>query len=67
MARRLDPAVLYTGCRLQSTTLQSVLDYIAAGENNTEVERATGVARKTVRKMRLSLEYWGTLYPLRTV
>jgi transposase len=67
MARRLDPAVLYTGSRLQSATLQSVLDHIAASENNTEVERATGVARKTVRKIRLNLEYWGTPYPPRTV
>jgi hypothetical protein len=57
MARRLDPAVLYTGSRLQSATLQSVLDYIAASENNTKVERATRVARKTVRKIRLNLEY----------
>jgi hypothetical protein len=57
MARRLDPAVLYTSSRLQSATLQSVLDYIAASENNTKVERATRVARKTVRKIRLNLEY----------
>jgi hypothetical protein len=66
-SRRLDPAVLYTGRRLNPAVIQSVLEHIAAGENNTEVERATWVLRLTVRRMRLSLEHWGTPYPPRTV
>jgi transposase len=66
-SRRVDPAVLYTGRRLNPAVIQSVLEHIAAGENNTEVEKATGVWRSTVRRMRLSLEYWGTPYPPRTV
>jgi transposase len=55
------------GHRLQPVLLQAVIDHIAAGENNTEVHRATGVGRPCIRKIRLSLEYWGTPYPPRTV
>ena len=34
-----------TGRRLQATVLQSVIEHIAAGENNSEIYRATGVPR----------------------
>jgi transposase len=55
------------GHRLQPTLVQAVQDHIAAGENNSTIYRATGVTRKLVGKMRLSLGAWGTPYPPRTV
>lgn len=55
------------GRRLQPTVLQAVLDHIAAGENDSEISRATGVTRKVIIKLRMSLEYWGTPYPPRCV
>jgi transposase len=56
-----------SGHRLPPHTIRSIEEHIAAGENNCEVARAAGVKRDTVRKMRLSLEYWGTPYAPRTV
>ncbi|KAH7345826.1 hypothetical protein BKA66DRAFT_23141 [Pyrenochaeta sp. MPI-SDFR-AT-0127] len=41
------------GSRLQPTVLQSVLDHISAGENNSEISRATGVTRKVIIKLRM--------------
>jgi transposase len=55
------------GGRLQPAVLQSVLDHIAAHESNRVINRATGVTRKTIAKLRLSLEYWGVPYPPRCV
>jgi transposase len=55
------------GYRLQPVTLQSVLDHIAAGENNSEISRAVKVSRSCIAKLRLSMEYWGTPYPPRCV
>lgn len=56
-----------SGHRLPPHTVRSIVEHIAAGDNNTEVSRATGVTRDAIRKMRLSLEYWGTPYAPRTV
>lgn len=56
-----------SGKRVQGALLQSVITHIAAGEDNSAVERATGVTRKTVRKLRVSLDYWGVPYPPRCV
>ena len=56
-----------SGHRLQPTIVRSIVEHIAAGETNSEISRATRVARNTVHKMRLSLEYWGTPYAPRTV
>jgi transposase len=52
-----------SGKRLQPTLLQSVIDHIAAGETTAGIHRATGVARNTVSKIRVCLEYWGVPYP----
>jgi DNA-binding phage protein len=43
--------------RLQPALLQSILDHIAAGENNSEIARATGITRKCIGKLQVSLEY----------
>ena len=53
--------------QLRPVLLQAVIDHVAAGENNAEVHRATGVSRLCIQKMRLSLEYWDTPYPPQTV
>jgi transposase len=55
------------GYRLPPATLQSVLNYIAAGESNYAINRAVGVSRSCIAKLKLSLEYWGTPYPPRCV
>jgi hypothetical protein len=52
-----------SGKRLQPTLLQSVIDRIAAGEATAGIRRAIGVARNTVSKIRVCLEYWGVPYP----
>jgi transposase len=56
-----------SGHRLPPHTIRSVVEHIAAGDNNTEVSQATRVSRNAIRKMRLSLEYWGTPYAPRAV
>ena len=56
-----------SGKRLQPALLQSVVDHITAGENNSEISRATGVTRKCIGKLRVSLEYWGVPYSPRSV
>jgi hypothetical protein len=48
-----------SGNRLQPALLQSVVDHIAAVDNNSEISRATRVTRKCIGKLRVSLEYWG--------
>jgi hypothetical protein len=45
------------GYCLQPVTLQSVLDYIAAGENNSKISQAIKVSRSCIVKLRLSIEY----------
>ena len=52
-----------SGKRLQPALLQSVINHIAAAEDNSAIERATGVTHKIIRKLRVSLEYWGVPYP----
>jgi hypothetical protein len=59
--------VAMSGHRLLPHTVRSIVEHIAAGDNNTKVSRATGVTRDAIRKMRLSLDYWGTPYAPRTV
>lgn len=56
-----------SGQRLSRTLQQSVMEHIAAGKNDTEVWESTGVHRNTVRRLRLSLEYWGQCYAPATV
>ncbi|KAF1939252.1 hypothetical protein EJ02DRAFT_497357 [Clathrospora elynae] len=56
-----------SGKRLQPELLQSVINHIAAGDRMVDIERATGVNDKCIRKIRLNLEYWGVPYPPRTV
>jgi transposase len=56
-----------SGHRLPPSKLSSVVAHIADGMGNSDVATATKVSRPCVRKIRLSLEYWGTPYPPRTV
>jgi hypothetical protein len=56
-----------SGTRLQPTVLQAVIEHIAARETTSSINRTTRVARNTVSKIRLSLEYWGVPYPPRCV
>ncbi|KAF1923277.1 uncharacterized protein M421DRAFT_327695 [Didymella exigua CBS 183.55] len=51
------------GKRLPATTQQAVVEHIAAVEKDSEVSAACQVDRRTVAKLRLSLEYWGQCYP----
>jgi hypothetical protein len=56
-----------SGHRLQPSVLQALIDYLAAGENNSEVSQNTGITCSTIAKIQLSLEYWGVAYSLRCV
>jgi uncharacterized protein (DUF849 family) len=57
-----------TGCnRLAPTTLQAVLDRIAAGVNDTQIFVQTGVARSCTAKKRHNLSQWGHPYAPVTV
>ena len=56
-----------SGKRLQPALLQAVIDHITNRERDCDIVRATRVNRKTITKLRLSLEYWRVLYLLRTV
>ena len=56
-----------TGYRLQPALQQAVQEHLAAGKSDRAINRSLGVHRTTIRKMRLSLEFWGTAYPPQTV
>jgi hypothetical protein len=57
------PASQPTGHKLASTTLQSVVDRIDAGLNNSQIYRETGVMRRHIARFRQNLKYWSQPYP----
>ncbi|KAK7177578.1 hypothetical protein PSPO01_16369 [Paraphaeosphaeria sporulosa] len=51
-----------TGHRVQASVLQAVLEKLRAGHSKCSIQRTTGVACSTTRRIKLSMEYFGQPY-----